>query len=78
VLAGDYCKLEYQSMAISHCSSQPSNDGAGRLETKFVSKDQTTDLMQVLELALEDLDHVAGGECSCVNCCSHAARVLRA
>jgi hypothetical protein len=67
--------LEYQSMAISLCSSQPSKDGIGRLETKFVSKDDTADLMQVLELALEELDHVAGGECSCVNCCSHSARL---
>jgi hypothetical protein len=48
------------------------------LPTSFVTKQQTAALMQVLELAMEDLDHVSGGlakdeTCQCVNCCSHAA-----
>jgi hypothetical protein len=62
-------------MTISYCTPQPDKESNGRLQTKFVSKDEAADLLQVLELALEDLDHVAGGECSCVNCCSHAARL---
>ncbi len=61
-------------MANLNPTTNPS-DNAPRLETGFVTRDETADLMQVLELALEDLDQVAGGECSCVNCCSHAARL---
>ena len=48
------------------------------LDTKFVSDADTEKLLQVLELAIDDLDQVAGGECSCVNCCSHAAALARA
>jgi hypothetical protein len=43
------------------------------LETKFVTKEQTAKLVRNVELALEQLDDVTGGDCSCVNCCSHAA-----
>ena len=54
----------------------------GTLDTKFVSAEETEKLLQIIKLALDDLDHVAGGqpkelrspppssECSCVNCCS--------
>ncbi len=47
-------------------------------DTKFVSVDETEKLLEVLELALDDLDKVAGGECSCVNCCSHVQALARA
>jgi hypothetical protein len=44
---------------------------AARLRTHFVSAEHTTELMQVLELALEDLDQVAGGrEKSCGGDCA--------
>lgn len=52
--------------------------GVGVLKTKFVTQDQTAALMQIIDLALEDIDQVAGGlavqtipTCQCVNCCSH-------
>lgn len=44
------------------------------LETTFVTDDQSANLVRNVELALEHLDDVAGGDCSCVNCCSHSAR----
>ncbi len=34
---------------------------AGLLKTTFVTADQTTALLQILDLALEDLDQVSGG-----------------
>lgn len=45
------------------------------LPTKFVTPEQTAALTKVLDLALEDLNEVAGGivdtsVCQCVNCCS--------
>lgn len=55
---------------------KPNTDEAA-LKTKFVSTDHAAELLQVLELALDDLDNVSGGECSCVNCCcSHTAKVV--
>jgi len=54
---------------------KPNREAA--LKTTFVSAEHAAELLQVLELALDDLDHVAGGECSCVNCCSHARQVAR-
>jgi hypothetical protein len=49
----------------------------GVVKTKFVTEEQTAPLMEILDLALEDIDKIAGGlvraaaDCSCVNCCSH-------
>jgi hypothetical protein len=55
---------------------------AAILHTKFVSAEDTEKLLQIITLALDDLDQVAGGqpkelrspppssECACVNCCS--------
>jgi hypothetical protein len=56
----------------------------GALDTKFVTAEETEKLLRIIDLALDDLDHVAGGqpkelvlrspppssECACVNCCS--------
>lgn len=42
------------------------------LETTFVTEEQTATLVRNVELVLERLDDVAGGACSCVNCCSHS------
>ncbi len=42
------------------------------LETTFVTEEQTATLVRDVELVLERLDDVAGGDCSCVNCCSHS------
>jgi hypothetical protein len=47
------------------------------LETTFVTEEQTAKLARNVELALEQLDEVAGGDCSCVNCCSHSAKATR-
>jgi hypothetical protein len=47
------------------------------LETTFVTEEQTATLVRNVEFALEQLDEVAGGDCSCVNCCSHSAKALR-
>ena len=44
------------------------------LETTFVTEEQTATLVRNVELVLEQLDDVAGGACSCVNCCSHSAK----
>jgi hypothetical protein len=44
------------------------------LETTFITEEQTATLVSKVELALEQLDEVAGGDCSCVNCCSHSAK----
>jgi hypothetical protein len=46
------------------------------LETTFVTEEQTATLVRNVEFALEQLDEVAGGDCSCVNCCSHSAKAL--
>jgi hypothetical protein len=46
--------------------------------TKFVSAEDTVKLLEILELALDNLDHVAGGvaaECACVNCCAHGGKL---
>jgi hypothetical protein len=43
------------------------------LETTFVTEEQTATLVRNVEFTLDQLDEVAGGDCSCVNCCSHAA-----
>jgi hypothetical protein len=43
------------------------------LETTFVTEEQTATLVRDVDLALEEIDEVAGGDCSCVNCCSHSA-----
>lgn len=46
------------------------------LPTEFVTPEQTAALTKVLDLAMEDLNEVAGGivdntgPCQCVNCCS--------
>ncbi|MGH8613465.1 MAG: hypothetical protein ACREYF_15970 [Gammaproteobacteria bacterium] len=45
------------------------------LPTEFVTPEQTAALTKVVDLALEDLNEVAGGivdtsSCQCVNCCS--------
>jgi hypothetical protein len=54
---------------------------ASVLKTTFVTQEQTAALMQILDLALEDIEQVGGGlaragaTCSCVNCCSHAKAV---
>lgn len=46
------------------------------LETTFVTEEQTANLVRKVELAFEQLDEVAGGDCSCVNCCSnHSAKL---
>jgi hypothetical protein len=54
-------------------NSNPTNDArrdAERWQTRFVSAEHTSKLMQVLELTLEDLDQVAGGaEKSCGGDC---------
>ena len=44
------------------------------LETTFVTEDETAALVRNVELALDQLDEVAGGDCSCVNCCSHSLK----
>ncbi len=44
------------------------------LETTFVTEEQTATLVRNVEFALEQLDGVAGGDCSCVNCCSHSLK----
>jgi hypothetical protein len=51
-------------------------DKTSMLDTKFVSPEDTEKLLQVIELALDDLDQVAGGECSCVNCCNNHVRAV--
>jgi hypothetical protein len=43
------------------------------LETTFVTEEQTTTLLRKVDLSLKQLDEVAGGDCSCVNCCSHSS-----
>jgi hypothetical protein len=51
---------------------------SGVLKTKFVTPDQAATLTQMLDLTLEELSQVAGGEvleCACVNCCT-AHRVV--
>jgi hypothetical protein len=68
-------------MAMKH----PLNEAqaAGVLPTEFVTPEQTEALTQILDLALAELDRVAGGVpmripiprppspvCQCVNCCS--------
>lgn len=44
------------------------------LETTFATEDQTAALVRNVELALDQLGEVAGGDCSCVNCCSHSLK----
>jgi hypothetical protein len=46
------------------------------LETTFVTEEQTAKLVRNVEFALEQLDEVAGGDCSCVNCCSHSMKAV--
>jgi hypothetical protein len=48
------------------------------LETTFVTDEQTAKLVSKVEFALEQLDQVSGGDCSCVNCCSHSAKGISA
>jgi hypothetical protein len=50
---------------------------ASGLETSFVTKNQSATLMNILNVAMEDLGQVSGGltlktisVCMCVNCCS--------
>jgi hypothetical protein len=50
----------------------PTNTTA--LETTFVTDEQAAKLVSKVEFALEQLDEVSGGDCSCVNCCSHSAK----
>jgi hypothetical protein len=51
------------------------DQNAGALKTKFVTKEQTAILRQILDLAFEDMDQVAGGDLPdtiiCINCCKH-------
>jgi hypothetical protein len=59
---------------ISICSALEQNTGV--LPTRFVTQDQTAALMQILDLAIEQLDQVGGGSppsqptCQCITCCS--------
>jgi hypothetical protein len=65
--------------AISPCSAPDQNTGV--LPTRFVTQNQAAALMQILDLALEDLDRVTGGmgvgnptpqpTCQCTTCCSN-------
>ena len=50
------------------------NAPATALETTFVTEEHTATLVRNVELALDRLEDVAGGDCSCVNCCSHSMK----
>jgi hypothetical protein len=48
---------------------------AAPMTTKFVTKEQAVALVQIHELALEDLNKVSGGQMSapvCIECCGHS------
>jgi hypothetical protein len=74
------CNKEYEAMnqSISMCSALEQNTGV--LPTRFVTQDQTAALMQILDLAIDQLDQVGGGKgkpkpnpqptCQCITCCS--------
>ena len=50
------------------------NSPTTALETTFVTEEQTATLLRKVDLSLSQLDEVAGGDCSCVNCCSHSSK----
>ena len=57
--------------------STPRPTDAG-LQTRFATAEQTEELTQLIELALDDVEQVSGGRaiaqepiCQCVNCCSN-------
>jgi hypothetical protein len=39
------------------------------LQTRFATAEQTASLMQMLDLSLDDLSQVSGGNCNCPTCC---------
>lgn len=43
------------------------------LRADIITTEQMVMLTSILDLSFEEIDGVAGGECSCVNCCSRIA-----
>lgn len=60
---------------MNQSTPRPTETG---LQTRFATAEQTEELTQLIELALEDVEQVSGGlavaqvpTCQCVNCCSN-------